>query len=249
VKSATHLWSGLVAVKSRRSRSGARTAAGSGLVVRPLLGPGRPAHVPGAHQPGQLVPAHVDAGAPGGLGQLAPPIDRVVLLPQFPQLGPEFGVAASTGRRWPGTRLVIGGRGDLQCRADRLDPPPQPTGLPVPVGRDERHYLRCRRPGSAPEKLAAACRISLARRSSAFSRRSRLSSAASSLATPGHGPRRSRPASPTAAATRSRFPVAGQSGRSRPYHQGPAAGSPAPGAPPAPSAQAGTASMRGAWAP
>src|SRR5918995_5910857 len=68
---------------------------------------------------------------------------------------------------WP-TRLrrVVGGRGDVQHLADRLDPEPPP--VPVDVGD---HFLRGRS-SSAPKKAAAVFKISLARRSSLFSRSS-----------------------------------------------------------------------------
>src|ERR687898_3271689 len=76
-------------------------------------------------------------------------------------------LAAPPPPAWP-TRLrrVVGGRGDLQHLADRLDPEPPP--VPVDVGD---HFLRWRS-SSAPKKAAAVFKISLARRSSLFSRSS-----------------------------------------------------------------------------
>ena len=59
--------------------------------------------------------------------------------------------------------VVVGGRGDLQGLADRLDPEP------LPVSVDERSYFGCRRSSSAPKKIAADFSISFARRSSRFS--------------------------------------------------------------------------------
>jgi len=59
--------------------------------------------------------------------------------------------------------------GDRQQLADRLDPEP------VPVGVDEGDHMLGRRSSSAPKKAAADFRISLARRSSRFSRSKRWS--------------------------------------------------------------------------
>ena len=68
MKSATHFSFGRVAVKSRRTRSGARTAAGSGWVVKRFFARLAPRMPVGAHQPGDLVPADVETGlaAPPG---------------------------------------------------------------------------------------------------------------------------------------------------------------------------------------
>jgi hypothetical protein len=63
-----------------------------------------------------------------------------------------------------------------------------PGPEPGPVAVDEPHEVRCGQPGSAAKKADAALRISLAQRSSAFSRFSRLISADSSLLTPGRWP-------------------------------------------------------------
>jgi hypothetical protein len=61
---------------------------------------------------------------------------------------------------------VVGGGGDRQHPADRLDPEP------VPVLVDGGDHLLGRRSSSAPKSAAADFRISLARRSSRFSRSS-----------------------------------------------------------------------------
>ena len=137
-----------------------------------------------AHETGYLVPADVMAGPAGRLGQLAPAVDRVVVRPQLDQLGAELGVSQRPGREGPGLGVVVGGGGDLQLLADRLDPPSKPTGLIVPMGIDEGDYFLCRRSSSAPKKLAAACRMSLARRSSRFSLRSCFNSACSVVLNP-----------------------------------------------------------------
>jgi hypothetical protein len=65
---------------------------------------------------------------------------------------------------------VVGGRGDLQNLADRLDSPAQPGAATLAVGVDEPDHFFDRRSSSAPKKLAATFKMSLARRSSAFSR-------------------------------------------------------------------------------
>jgi hypothetical protein len=79
-----------------------------------------------------------------------------------------------------------------QHGADRLDTPTQATvvALLTAVGvlADELHDQREGRSSSAPKKAAAAFRIEFARRSSAFSRFNRLTSADSSLVTPGRAP-------------------------------------------------------------
>jgi hypothetical protein len=75
---------------------------------------------------------------------------------------------------------VIGGRGDRQYLTDRLDP------MPLAVIVDERDHGLYRRSSSAMAKYADALRrISLAWRSSRFSRSSALSFAAMSVVKPG----------------------------------------------------------------
>ncbi len=87
--------------------------------------------------------------------------------------------------RWrSGLSVVVGGGGDLQGLADRLDPPSTPTGLDVTVGVDEGDYFVRRRSSSAPKKLAAAWRMSFARRSSLTSLRSVFSSSCSAVVNP-----------------------------------------------------------------
>jgi hypothetical protein len=75
-------------------------------------------------------------------------------------------VTAAAGRGRPGLGGVVGGRGDLQRLAGRLDPEP------APVSVDERHYFFGRPSSSVAKKTDAAFSISLARRSSRFSRSS-----------------------------------------------------------------------------
>src|SRR5215213_4396571 len=92
VKSATHFSLGRLAVKSRRSRSGARVAAGSGWVVKrffALLAPWRPsARISRATW---SRPTSRPARR-ARLGELAAPVHGVVRLPQLPQLGAQHSV-------------------------------------------------------------------------------------------------------------------------------------------------------------
>src|SRR5919198_3033757 len=78
--------------------------------------------------------------------------------------------------------LLVGGRGDRQQRADRLDPDP------VPVGVDVGDHLLGRRSSSAAKKAEALFRTSLARRSSRFSRSRAFRRSRSSLVRPGRRP-------------------------------------------------------------
>src|SRR5690606_33914626 len=83
---------------------------------------------------------------------------------------------------------VVGGWGDAKGLGDRLDSPPQPCAAPVLVLVDEPDHFFDRRSSSAPKKDAAAFKMSLARRSSAFSRFNRFNSANSSLVGPARRP-------------------------------------------------------------
>src|SRR6266545_2752911 len=78
--------------------------------------------------------------------------------------------------------LVVGGRGDRQQLADRLDPEP------VLVGVDVGDHLLGRRSSSAAKKAEALLRISLARRSSRFSRSRAFRRSRSSVVRPGRRP-------------------------------------------------------------
>ena len=144
------------------------------------------AHQPLHRAPGHLVPSrfNVQPHLPG-------PVDAVVLGVNAADLSDSN---ASRRSRVVADRphvLVVGRRGDLQTvlaqhGADRLDTPPQPTGLAV-VGvlADELHDQREGRSSSAAKKADAAFKIALARFSSAFSRFNRFTSADSSVRGPG----------------------------------------------------------------
>ena len=87
---------------------------------------------------------------------------------------------ASRPGRWSDGRFAS------TCRSARS--PSMPTGLTVPVGIDECDYLLGRRSSSAPKNKAAACKMSLARRSSLTSLRSSTNSMCSSLVVPDRDP-------------------------------------------------------------
>ena len=94
---------------------------------------------------------------------LAGPVDAEVLGMHAPDLRHQLRIPQRARRRRSLLGRVVRGRGELQRRADRLDPEA------IAVRVDERNYLVCRRSSSAPKKAAALLRISLARRNSAFS--------------------------------------------------------------------------------
>src|SRR5262245_45613630 len=141
----------------------------------------------GAHVPGDLITSDVVAGTAGCFPQLARPVDAVVVLPQLAQRWADHGVTAGPRRRRPGLGVVVRARGHLhpcaaQDGADGLDPEL------AAVGVDEGDYFLCWRSSSAPKKLAARFRISLARLRSRFSCSSSLIRPASAVHTPGAYP-------------------------------------------------------------
>jgi hypothetical protein len=114
------------------------------------------------------------------LPDLAGAVDAVVGRVDALDVGVQFGVADRPRRGWPPLDGVVGAGGHRaavfgQDTADRLDT--EHVGVLV----DEGHECVCGRSSSAAKKAEAAFRISLAGRSSAFSRRSRFSLADSIL--------------------------------------------------------------------
>src|SRR5215207_6192167 len=154
----------------------------------PLDGAGGAPDAELAHEPGNVLATDVVAGLASRGGQLAAPVDRVVADPQRQQQRHEHRVGERPGRQRPGLGRVVGGGGDLQNLADRLDPPSQPTGLPRPVGVDEGDYFFGRPSSSVAKKTDAALRMSFARRSSRTSRSSSAIRCASALDVPGRLP-------------------------------------------------------------
>src|SRR6476469_8145716 len=141
----------------------------------------------GPHQPGNLIAAHVVTGPACRFPQLVRPVDAVVVLPQLDQGRTQDGVTAGPLRRSAGLGRVVGARSHrhpcgAQDDADGLDPEL------LAVGVDEVDYFLCWRSSSAPKKLAARFRISLARLSSRFSCSSSLTRADSAVDTPGANP-------------------------------------------------------------
>src|ERR1019366_1129104 len=118
-----------------------------------------------------------------GPPQLAHAIHAEVGSMDSGDLALQFLVPDRAGREWPGLRGVIARWGDCQDLADRLDPEGGPVGLDV-----SGHFCE-RRSNSAPKKAAALLRISLARRSSRFSRSSSRIRARSSVVRPARVPR------------------------------------------------------------
>ena len=122
------------------------------------------------------------------LPDFAGPVHGEVLVPDPLDLSSEPDIALGAARACLGmglTRLmpVIGGRGDREDLADRLDP------VRLTMRVDEGHHSLGRRSSSACAKNAEAFRrISLARRSSRTSRSSSFIRARSSVGNPGRRP-------------------------------------------------------------
>ncbi len=125
-------------------------------------------------------------------------VQRVALAEFLDRGGDRFITKLLLARCFPDP-LVVGGRADLDAMlgehgAHGLDSPNQPSPtigagrLVILVLGDEPNYRLAGRSSSAPKKIAAALRISLALRNSAFSRLRRLSSSDCSLLTPGGCP-------------------------------------------------------------
>src|ERR687898_2161785 len=146
------------------------------------------------HQPFHRAPGHADAFPVQLQPHLPGAIDAVVTGVDPHNVGRQLLVADLSPRRRASEVVVVGRRGDGQTvlgqhGTHRLDTPHQAAAVAAAVvGADELHDQWEGRSSSAAKKLEAAFRIALARRSSAFSRFSRLSSADSSVVTPGRPP-------------------------------------------------------------
>jgi len=150
--------------------------------------PAYPGDAQPAHQPPHRAPSHPDALPVEFTPDLQRAIDLVVALPDPHDLLGQLPIAHRPGRRLSADRGVVGARCDprpvlTQHPTDRLDT--DATLMLV----NQPHELRCAGPSSSAAKKAdAALRISLPRRSSRTSARSRHNSADSSLLTPGRLP-------------------------------------------------------------
>jgi hypothetical protein len=80
-------------------------------------------------------------------------IDPEVVVVDPADLDLQLLIATPAGRRRPAAGVVVGGRGDRQDHADRLDPEP------VPVGVDVGDHLLGRRSSSLMLLCQAACGV------------------------------------------------------------------------------------------
>src|SRR5665648_992138 len=185
--SATHSWSGAVAVKSRQTRSS--WTGGPGVRPDPrdrrarALGPGDPPQASRPHEAvdgaaRDLVALSVHLGV-----DLADPVDPVVGRVDVLDHRRGRRVRDRPRRGRAGLGRVVGARGDLLFGADRLDP----ETVLVLVDVLDDHFSR--RSSSAAAKNADAVRkISFARRSSRFSRSSSATRCASAVVVPARSP-------------------------------------------------------------
>jgi hypothetical protein len=140
------------------------------------------------HQPSHRAPGDVEAFAAHLVPDLACAVDAPVVFEDTPDLGsqrliPARALGKPRGVGALGQKIIVGGRGDRQDVADRLDP------VRITMRVDERHHHFGRRSSSAIAKYADALRrISLAWRSSRFSRSNAFILSAISLGTPGRRP-------------------------------------------------------------
>ena len=158
-----------MAVKFRFTRSGARTAARVGVGGEALLRPARSSDavlLASAGRPGPGRRRGRPCGPPWPACAARRPSSSS---PRWPRAsGPARRPGPSRADGGRDLADVVGGGGDLEDLADRLDPPSTPTGLSVPVGVDEASTTSsARRPSSSvAKKTDAAFKMSFARRSS-----------------------------------------------------------------------------------
>ena len=172
----------------RLTRSSGQGVALSLTVVRTGLPRIRPFKAHLAHQPGHRAARGTDAFALQLPPDLAHTVDAEILLEHSPDLALQssitLGPVRELRRIMPlGHVIVIGRRGDRQHLADRLDP------IRDAMIIDEGDHGLNRRSSSAWAKYADALRnISLACRSSRFSRSTAFSRSATSLGMPIRAP-------------------------------------------------------------
>lgn len=136
----------------------------------------------GGHEPFDGAAGHGDAFTVELPPDLAGTVDLIVLVEHPPDLHDQFAIAEPATTRPTVLGRVVGGRGDLQHRADRLDPEH------LPIGVDVGDYLRGCGSSSRAKKAAADFKISFARRNSRFSRSSSTRRDFSDVDTPGFTP-------------------------------------------------------------
>jgi hypothetical protein len=140
------------------------------------------------HQPRDSAAGNVETLAAQLVPDLAHAVDAPVLLEDSPDLGAQRLIPVRTirppGRIGPLRQMIIvGGWGDRQHIADRLDP------VRIPMRVNETHHHFDRRSSSAIAKYADALRrISFAWRSSRFSRSSAFIFSAISVGMPARRP-------------------------------------------------------------
>ena len=186
--SATHSWSGAVAVNARCTRSGRVSGPAPGIVVRGPFAREIP------RSPAVLIkPCDGAAGDPVTLPvqlgvHLPDPVDAVVLgMDPLEDLG-RRGVADAPGRGRPGLGGVVGARGDLrpglgEDLTDRLDPVLGAVLVDVVHDHVGGHLIR-RSSSAAAKNADAVFKMSLARRSSLTSRSSSAIRFASAVVVP-----------------------------------------------------------------
>src|ERR671924_103139 len=128
-----------------------------------------------AHQPGDMVAAHLDAAAAQLLPGLAHPVHGAVALTGGVELLHELAVGERTRGRLPGPARVVRAHRHANRTTDRLDPEDTPPLLHVAA------HLRRVGSSSVAKYTDASFKIAFARRSSTTSLRRRFSSSRSSL--------------------------------------------------------------------
>jgi hypothetical protein len=158
---------------------GRRLSRGGGAM--PLAAP-HPRKALDGHQPADPVTADLHP-APGKLSPgLADAVDAAVALSGGVDLADQPGVSEGLCRRRPRPVRVEAGGGDAEGTADRLDLEAGAVGLDVGAHRLERGS------SSPAKKIDAVRRLSLARRSSAFSRSRARMRSRSSVVVPARSP-------------------------------------------------------------
>jgi hypothetical protein len=223
-----------------RSRRGELTVDEICWPARRLVAPRRAAgcapHHPGdrqfTHQALDRAAGHRGALPAKRPPDLASPVHAPVGLEDPPDLDLELGVTHRPRRERPGLGRVIGGGGDRQHRADRLDP------VEVLVVVDVGDHLGGRGSSSRAKKADADLRISFARRSSLTHAQARGSALRLPCSPPADHHHQPRPDGPNGAASPSWDRTSQRSNRSPPTATRTRPDGPTPSGPPAPAAPA-----------